>query len=95
MPDTSDASYADDPSFLEAVDKAVAAREAEANRQRELRKAPKDFGDAADRIAEMVWDKFEARRAAAKKAGDNADEEPDRGEGDGGGGGFLRMLGGG
>jgi len=93
MPDSSDSSYADDPAFLDAVDKAVQAREAEATRQKELRKAPKDFGDAADRIAEMVWDKFEARRAAAKKA-DEGDEEPDRGEGDSGGGGFLRMLGG-
>ena len=95
MSDTSDSSYADDPAFLDAVEKAVASREAEATRQKELRKAPKDFGDAADRIAEMVWDKFEARRAAAKKAGEAGDEEPDRGESDGGGGGFLRMLGGG
>ena len=94
MTDASDTNYADDPAFLDAVEKAVASREAEATRQKELRKAPKDFGDAADRIAEMVWDKFEARRAAAKKAGEAGDEEPDRGDG-GGGGGFLKMLAGG
>lgn len=94
MSDATDNNYADDPAFLDAVEKAVASREAAAQRDKEMRKPPKDFGDAADRIAEMVWDKFEARRAASKKAEDDADEAPDRGDGEGGGG-FLKMLAGG
>lgn len=93
MTDATESNYADDPAFLEAVEKAVASREAAAQRDKELRKPPKDFGDAADRIAEMVWDKFEARKAAAKKSEDDLDEEPDRGASEGGG--FLKMLAGG
>ena len=86
----------EDPRFLDALDKALAKRADEDAKRKERSKPPKDFGDAADRFAEAVWDKFEERKAAAKKAGESGDEEPDRGEqgGDGFGAKFLRSIGG-
>lgn len=81
----------EDPRFSEALDKALAKREEEAKKKKERSKAFSDTGDALDRIADAVWDRFEERRAGAKP---KDDEEPDRVEHEGGGG-FLRMLGGG
>ena len=95
MSDNSDNSYVEDPAFLDAVDKAVAARADKEKLEKERAKPPKDFADAASRFADAVWDRFEERKAAARQA-EQGDEAPDRSDsgGDGWGAGFLRSIGG-
>lgn len=70
-----------DPDVAEQVERVLAQREAEAKRQRERNKVPKDFGDFVDRIADAVLDRAQARADERRKADEGADEEPSRGSG--------------
>lgn len=81
-----------DDEMMERVERIIAKREKDKEREAALKKPPKDFGEAANRIADLVLDKLDARAEARRKEREEADEEPTRGEGTGGG--FLKMLGG-
>lgn len=52
--------------------------------QADKRKEPKNFGEFLDRMASAVVDEAESRAAARSQARDDDDQEPSRGEQQGG-----------
>lgn len=71
----------DDELSIEAqFDKWYEEREAANKKKADRSKQPKDFGDFLDRVADAVLDRAESRAADRRKADDEADEAPDRGD---------------
>lgn len=65
-------------------------RQEEERRKAERSKAPKDFGEAMERIADRVIEKLDERAAERRRAADD-DEPPAKGSS---GKGFMSLLGG-
>lgn len=83
-----------DPKMMEHFASFLDQREETKRKQAEKRKAPKDFGEFVDRVADAVLDRAEERAANRRKAADehDDDDEPSRGSGDKSG--FAKFWGG-
>ena len=82
-----------DPDIADQFEKWYADRSAKDEAKRNRSKPPKDFGEALDRIADTVLDKLDERVEQRRRAAEDAEQEPDRGNG-GKSPGWLRALGG-
>lgn len=77
----------------EIVERKLAERLEAEEKKRNRNKPPKDFGDAVDRIADAVLDRLDLRVAERRQAAEDADQEPDRTNGEGKSG-FAKLWGG-
>jgi len=80
MPD-SDVDDGDDRSLEDQFEDWYQERVKRDEKKKNRNRQPKDFGDFLDRVAEAVWDRADAISEERRKAREDADEEPSRGEG--------------